>query len=94
MSGTPTGGKYISIHSLRMEGDRWERLFPLSYSISIHSLRMEGDVRNFHAPNRLVISIHSLRMEGDTEVREKPETQKYFNPLPPHGGRQIAAQDN
>ena len=35
---------YISIHSLRMEGDRFYNFFfSFTQRISIHSLRMEGD---------------------------------------------------
>ena len=57
----------ISIHSLRMEGDRcsWGCFFVILY-----------------------ISIHSLRMEGDTSLFLITEGGRYFNPLPPHGGRQ------
>ena len=33
------------------------------------------------------ISIHSLRMEGDCCRRPRRYPDKYFNPLPPHGGR-------
>ena len=33
----------ISIHSLRMEGDRSHRMIEEAIYISIHSLRMEGD---------------------------------------------------
>ena len=39
-------GYDISIHSLRMEGDRAETTLNLRLSISIHSLRMEGDYSN------------------------------------------------
>ena len=34
---------YISIHSLRMEGDQATFYFSWRFCISIHSLRMEGD---------------------------------------------------
>ena len=35
------------------------------------------------------ISIHSLRMEGDFPIEGLfPYDNLYFNPLPPHGGRQ------
>ena len=33
------------------------------------------------------ISIHSLRMEGDNTVCRNGNWTRYFNPLPPHGGR-------
>ena len=57
---------HISIHSLRMEGDKFWRTTKLSLTISIHSLRMEGDAQQGKR-NRteFLISIHSLRMEGD-----------------------------
>ena len=34
-----------------------------------------------------IISIHSLRMEGDPILITATHLPKYFNPLPPHGGR-------
>ena len=126
--------RFISIHSLRMEGDDGLPLCALtSIPISIHSLRMEGD--NYEHGKLLpqltfqstpsawretclcsctysfiVISIHSLRMEGDSiRIRfqntvisfqstpsawretDRPAVAfsliRYFNPLPPHGGR-------
>ena len=40
----------------------------------------------FHA-----ISIHSLRMEGDLTEWRSRVTASNFNPLPPHGGRRLAA---
>ena len=33
------------------------------------------------------ISIHSLRMEGDSTIGGCGRSERYFNPLPPHGGR-------
>ena len=33
------------------------------------------------------ISIHSLRMEGDAQRSSHTPDRRYFNPLPPHGGR-------
>ena len=38
-----TGWSFISIHSLRMEGDQQKHQIHLAKIISIHSLRMEGD---------------------------------------------------
>ena len=64
--------------------------------ISIHSLRMEGD-RTWERSewNRGGISIHSLRMEGDRgRFRRIGIVTKYFNPLPPHGGRLACPQNN
>ena len=78
----------ISIHSLRMEGDAGVVVTLIGFCISIHSLRMEGDVRIPTTTARvLLISIHSLRMEGDSDIEEMIRHEKYFNPLPPHGGR-------
>ena len=59
-------------------------------NISIHSLRMEGDVGNIppYGYDRK-ISIHSLRMEGDRYRFRRGGGKKYFNPLPPHGGRHL-----
>ena len=56
--------------------------------ISIHSLRMEGDICNVPVSDLGgIISIHSLRMEGDNVSDRLTSSGKYFNPLPPHGGR-------
>ena len=147
----------ISIHSLRMEGDRccfYVAALALNFNplpphggrpssthfsgrrkkISIHSLRMEGDAEKsgvsysaYHfnplpphggrpssthfsgrrkkfqstpsawretvpvdsAGNLKIISIHSLRMEGDPWMLSRKSRKKYFNPLPPHGGRRL-----
>ena len=56
----------ISIHSLRMEGDRSRLLLDHVSGISIHSLRMEGDGVQHTGFSGRCISIHSLRMEGDS----------------------------
>ena len=55
----------ISIHSLRVEGDK--KLFALDKCnlISIHSLRVEGDFAERISNDIKDISIHSLRVEGD-----------------------------
>ena len=44
-----TRASFISIHSLRMEGDFQQRPMCAAPSISIHSLRMEGDLLYNHA---------------------------------------------
>ena len=36
----------ISIHALRVEGDRASRRFRTALPISIHALRVEGDSKN------------------------------------------------
>ena len=59
--------KSISIHALRVEGDR-RRTFRtgLHRQISIHALRVEGDGGAGMPLGYIVgISIHALRVEGD-----------------------------
>ena len=56
----------ISIHSLRVEGDRFfVQALCNPAKISIHSLRVEGDVLDAYGKKVDKISIHSLRVEGD-----------------------------
>ena len=56
----------ISIHTLRMEGDKREFEAAEATAISIHTLRMEGDRGQHHQRLGRRISIHTLRMEGDS----------------------------
>ena len=63
---------WISIHSLRMEGDASSSDARSRCFISIHSLRMEGDLVKKYNYSEYNISIHSLRMEGDTVSRSEP----------------------
>ena len=88
-----TAAQLISIHSLRMEGDK-SVPFPgvRECGISIHSLRMEGDSTDPPTPISLEISIHSLRMEGDQNYTLKTKSRLDFNPLPPYGGRRSACE--
>ena len=78
---------FISIHSLRMEGDYAAGKGYTFWEISIHSLRMEGDYAAGKGYTFWEISIHSLRMEGDWKVVCCDHADCDFNPLPPHGGR-------
>ena len=55
----------ISIHSLRVEGDRRILTMQEEGAISIHSLRVEGDKYRLTVSGGGKISIHSLRVEGD-----------------------------
>ena len=80
---------YISIHSLRMEGDvkgfahrHMNKVFQSTPSAWRETLYFCSCI----AP--LLISIHSLRMEGDISTTSISLRSFYFNPLPPHGGRQ------
>ena len=75
-------GRLISIHSLRMEGDRRYFIFCSDSAISIHSLRMEGDGAEMPRDDYDGISIHSLRMEGDWTVSYCPRTGTEFQSTP------------
>ena len=79
----------ISIHSLRMEGDDITFLHFDVQSISIHSLRMEGDVaESVHFDRRKTFqSTPSVWRETDRQAAAFFPI-RYFNPLPPYGGRQ------
>ena len=59
----------ISIHALRVEGDRalvWLYVRRV-HEISIHALRVEGDRLRSIRRLRYMISIHALRVEGDAD---------------------------
>ena len=56
---------------------------------STHALRVEGDVNLANVNLCHVISIHTLRVEGDGTVHRRVETEFYFYPRPPGGGRQL-----
>ena len=85
----------ISIHSLRMEGDRYIcEEYDRPVSISIHSLRMEGDTAaQLETPQ--IMDFNPLPPHGGRRHRTISAGQCcYFNPLPPHGGRlQILARN-
>ena len=79
----PHGGR---LHHFESERRRFD--------ISIHSLRMEGDGGlGMKHTAATYISIHSLRMEGDCVFVVIYKLMLYFNPLPPHGGRQSVVSD-
>ncbi len=67
--------RVISIHTLRVEGDRRARVLPHIVLISIHTLRVEGDHSLCHSYSTcLTISIHTLRVEGDCKSAQKSRT--------------------
>ena len=86
----PNGFEEISIHSLRMEGDGYAVNGITSNHISIHSLRMEGDLVSAKENQifRVFQSTPSAWRETVAEVYFCLWLW-YFNPLPPHGGRQV-----
>ena len=55
----------ISIHALRVEGDKLAAFLNKMVEISIHALRVEGDSSIAAKILSTVISIHALRVEGD-----------------------------
>ena len=55
----------ISIHALRVEGDRHDQSTGSGCNISIHALRVEGDFFGCCCRPAPRISIHALRVEGD-----------------------------
>ena len=75
-------GSSISIHSLRMEGDRCCFYVAALALISIHSLRMEGDLCFSMSFEGFYISIHSLRMEGDIQHPDIPDAEGTFQSTP------------
>ena len=66
----PKASRGISIHALRMEGDRNASCPRIRQQISIHALRMEGDNKMIFKSCKKFISIHALRMEGDNAWAE------------------------
>ena len=85
-----TARRSISIHSLRVEGDRngiillrlWQ-IFQSTPSVWRETLAASKAV------HLLPISIHSLRVEGDRQRQSQRRREWNFNPLPPCGGRPI-----
>ena len=79
---------FISIHSLRMEGDVAESIHldrRKTFQSTPSAWRETLRILVKHPP--FEISIHSLRMEGDSIRRYTTGRVFDFNPLPPHGGR-------
>ena len=89
---TGFSGRCISIHSLRMEGDSGFSRYTsaaLEFQSTPSAWReTQFDTRSAYFHH---ISIHSLRMEGDAARRPHFPAPVYFNPLPPHGGRQSSS---
>ena len=56
---------FISIHALRVEGDKEIETRLAEIKISIHALRVEGDSNPILLNVDTEISIHALRVEGD-----------------------------
>ena len=80
----------ISIHSLHTEGDAFVHGTVIAVSgISIHSLHTEGD--NFWRKRKGCLTQFQSTPSTRRETRNYQDCESasgYFNPLPPHGGRQ------
>ena len=72
----------ISIHALRVEGDRAPLRDCFNGVISIHALRVEGDAGNFGQAMEGLISIHALRVEGDAQCGKTIRDDKKFLSTP------------
>ncbi len=78
----------ISIHTLRVEGDKT----PEIYLCTTNNFNPHPPCGGRHNDGNVVdqlgiISIHTLRVEGDVESRQIVSRINYFNPHPPCGGR-------
>ena len=85
----------ISIHALRVEGDR-SCLSLLSSNFYFYP-RPPGGGRQGPAPpcpKIMPISIHALRVEGDAASPKLLLLEKYFYPRPPGGGRRCTINAN
>ena len=90
MLSTKSEDSIISIHSLRVEGDINENVKILSTVVFQSTPSVWRETQNVLALFQFyIISIHSLRVEGDLHHRYVFVTYKYFNPLPPCGGRRL-----
>ena len=79
----------ISIHALRVEGDRRLACVADLIGISIHALRVEGDLFFVYIAVTVTISIHALRVEGDRINPLAGLVLCDFYPRPPGGGRPV-----
>ena len=79
---------FISIHSLRVEGDVKTFQIHFEKAISIHSLRVEGDgSEKVHSLGAKIFqSTPSVWRETAFAALQRRQNQN-FNPLPPCGGR-------
>ena len=85
---TAASWSFISIHSLRVEGDK------IIYAVTRIIKRFQSTPSAWRETRFLLlhsfqpqISIHSLRVEGDNSIASPNSRCIDFNPLPPRGGR-------
>ena len=92
MSAGRLGGRNISIHALREEGDAGGQLGKVSTQtfLSTPSARRATD-RDRISLTEAKISIHALREEGDFLTPAPMPRRPNFYPRPPRGGRPAAS---
>ena len=79
----------ISIHSLRVEGDKILRRMYATAPISIHSLRVEGDFSDLPKSGLRSYFNPLPPCGGRLSRNQSLRNPNNFNPLPPCGGRPI-----
>ena len=90
----PKASRGISIHALRMEGDRNASCPRIRQQISIHALRMEGDNEDGETdPNDFKFLSTPSAWRATNFLPALARYVAYFYPRPPHGGRRIATVD-
>ena len=82
----------ISIHSLRMEGDI-ARLIPWRFFLAFQSTPSAWrETREFFHPSFQMLFQSTPSAWRETSILPGDWiTRNHFNPLPPHGGRRVAA---
>ena len=84
----PRTAETISIHALRVEGDKIAPFVKHLHYISIHALRVEGDKSIFDRLRRRIRNFYPRPPGGGRQVwGYKAYTNQHFYPRPPGGGR-------
>ena len=85
----PRTAETISIHALRVEGDKIAPFVKHLHYISIHALRVEGDKSIFDRLRRRIRNFYPRPPGGGRHARCFQLVKvNYFYPRPPGGGRQ------
>ena len=82
----PRTAETISIHALRVEGDKIAPFVKHLHYISIHALRVEGDKSIFDRLRRRIRNFYP-RPPGDHQHSTRIRPRCNFYPRPPGGGR-------
>ena len=84
----------ISIHSLRVEGDWFDRMRKYGFveNISIHSLRVEGDIiPHIDLLAQMQFQSTPSVWRETLSMAQNRSPPPHFNPLPPCGGRHLVS---